>query len=195
MPSIAPSTALPGQSRSGSDRLAKNLGYLSIALGVAELIAPRPICRAIGLNGLENVIRSYGVREVATGVAILASHDPTPWIWGRVAGDIADLATVATGLQNRHGNNTDRTLMALAGLAAVTAVDVLCASRLAAGKGSRTTALMDYNHRSGFPSGVQRTHGAARNVKIPEDMRPPRMLRPDWFADKRRRRPPTRAAG
>jgi hypothetical protein len=188
MQSIAPATALRGQSRSASDRLAKTLGYLSIALGMAELIAPRRICRAVGLNGLEKVVQSYGVREVATGAAILASHDPTPWIWGRVAGDMADIATVATGLQNRQNGSTDRTLMALAGLAAVTAVDVLCASRLANEKGNRTTARADYTQRSGFPAGVQRAHGAARGIKIPEDMKAPRMLRPEWFAEQRQRR-------
>src|SRR3954451_8732638 len=97
--SLVPKTALRGRSKSSHDKLARNLGYLSIALGVAELLAPRALCRAIGLNGLEPVVRAYGARELATGVAILASHDPAPWIWARVAGDLGDIATVATGFR------------------------------------------------------------------------------------------------
>src|SRR3569833_4361332 len=95
---IAP-TALRGRSQSTHDRMAKGLGYLSIALGVAELVAPRAVCRAAGLNGMERLVRSYGAREIATGVAILTSHNAAPWIWGRVAGDMADIATVATGIR------------------------------------------------------------------------------------------------
>jgi hypothetical protein len=64
------------------DEVARGLGYFSIALGVAELSAPGAICRAAGIAGQEGVVRAYGTREIATGVAILASHDPTPWIWG-----------------------------------------------------------------------------------------------------------------
>src|SRR4051812_11982485 len=94
MPSSVPQTALHGQSRSSNDRLARGLGYFSIAIGLTELFAPRALCRAIGLDGHERLVRAYGVREVATGVAILMSHDATPWIWGRVAGDAADIATV-----------------------------------------------------------------------------------------------------
>src|SRR3977135_2993885 len=101
--SLVPRTALRGGSQSSHAKLAKTLGYFSIALGATELLAPRALCRAIGLNGLEPVVRAYGAREVATGVAILTSHDPAPWIWARVAGDMADIATVATGFQQDDG--------------------------------------------------------------------------------------------
>src|SRR4030088_921667 len=97
--SLVPRTALRGGSQSSHDKLAKTLGYFSIALGATELLAPRWRGRAIGVKGLEPVVRVYGAREVATGVAILTSHDPAPWIWARVAGDMADIATVATGFQ------------------------------------------------------------------------------------------------
>src|ERR1041385_4866824 len=119
---IVPRTAIRGQSRSNQDRLAKNLGYFSIALGMVELLGPRALCNAIGLRGMVPVVRAYGAREVATGVAILTSHDPEPWIWARVAGDVADIATVATGLQ-QDNDRTENNVMALAALAAVTAVD------------------------------------------------------------------------
>jgi hypothetical protein len=177
MHSLAQTTALRGQSRSGRDEMAKGLGYLSIALGVAELLAPRAVCKAVGVTGMESVVRAYGAREIATGVAILASHDPEPWIWGRVAGDMADIATVATGLRQDNPRK-DNTVLALAVLTAVTAVDVACASALGTQKGNRKTAIADYSDRSGFPHGLQAARGAAQDFEVPADMRTPELLRP-----------------
>ena len=71
------------------DETARGLGYFSIALGIAELTMPQAIRRAAGIEAPDALVRGYGVREMATGVAILMSHDATPWIWGRVAGDCA----------------------------------------------------------------------------------------------------------
>jgi hypothetical protein len=184
MHSLVSKTALRGQSLSGHDKLARNLGYFSIALGVAELLAPRALCNAIGLKGMESVVRAYGAREVATGVAILASHDPAPWIWARVAGDMADIATVATGIQQDNAKRENTTL-ALGALAGVTIVDVICASGLSAKKGDRKTALADYSDRSGFPQGLSAAMGAARDFRVPEDMRVPALLRADTFERRR----------
>jgi len=177
MPSSVRPTALPGRSQSSADRLASKLGYLSLALGAAELVAPRAICRALGLRGLEPVVRAYGAREIANGMAILTSHDPEPWVWARVAGDLADVATVATGLRPDN-RKRDTNVLALAGLLAVTAIDVACARSLGAGKGDRSTATADYSYRSGFPKGLNAARGAAKDFKVPEDMRIPPLLRP-----------------
>jgi hypothetical protein len=177
MHSVVPRSALRGRSQSSHDKLATSLGLFSIALGVAELLAPRAVCRAAGIEGLEKVIQAYGAREIATGVAILTSHDPEPWIWARVAGDVADIATVATGLRQDNARK-DNNVVALATLVAVTAVDVVCASGLTAEKGGRRTAIADYNDRSGFPKGLQASRGAARDFKVPKDMRIPDLLRP-----------------
>jgi hypothetical protein len=177
MPNLIPQTARQGRSQSGNNLLAKNLGYFSIALGVAELLAPRVVCRAAGITGLEPLIQTYGAREIATGVAILTSHDPEPWIWGRVAGDMADLATVATGLGDDN-NRRENSMLTLAALAAVTLVDVVCASGLTGEKGGRTTAIADYSRRSGFPQGLRATRGAAQNFNVPADFRIPELLRP-----------------
>ena len=176
-------TALPGRSQSSHDRTARRLGYFSIALGVAELVAPGAICRAAGVKGLESVVRGYGAREIATGVAILGSHDPEPWIWTRVAGDLADIATVAAGTR-QDDKSKARSTFALATLAAVTLVDLACASGLQSEKGSRTTARQNYSHRSGFPRGLRAARGAARNFQVPNDMRTPELLRP-WGIHRR----------
>lgn len=170
-------SALPGRSQSPNDRLARGLGYVSIALGVAELVAPAAICRAAGMRDLETVVRSYGAREIATGVAILGSHDPEPWIWTRVAGDLADIATVAAGAQ-QDSHSRGRSAFALATLGAVALVDLACATGLQSEKGNRRTATRDYSYRSGFPRGLQAARGAARDFQVPPDMRTPELLRP-----------------
>src|SRR4051812_11226866 len=177
MHDVARRTARSGRSQSTYGTLARGLGYFSIALCVAELVAPGAVCRVAGVRGVEPIIRGYGAREIATGVAILTSHDPEPWIWARVAGDVADMATVATGVQ-QDSDSSSRSTLALATLAAVTLIDLSCASGLNMEKGSRRTAIRDYSARSGFPHGLPASRGKARDFEIPGDMRTPELLRP-----------------
>jgi len=176
---LAP-TAMKGRSRSTHDAMARGLGYFSIALGITELFAARALCRSLGMEGNENLIKAYGAREVATGVAILASHDPTPWIYGRVAGDALDIATVATALrgENPKQNNV---IAALGALAGVTALDLVCAVNLTTEKGGQKTAIADYSNRTGFPKPPASMAGAARDFEVPRDMRVPDSLRGDLF--------------
>jgi hypothetical protein len=162
MGNLVPRTALPGQSRSSHDRLAAGLGYFSIALGMVELFAPRLVCRAAGMDGEDRLVQAFGAREIANGVAILASHDATPWLWGRVAGDALDIATVLANPGD--GVIKDNKVWAAAALLGVTALDVACAMGLVSEKGSSKTARADYHDRSGFPQGPTKARGAARNI-------------------------------
>lgn len=113
------------QGRDGA--LARGLGWFSIAFGMAELVAPRAITRALGLRGQEGLVQAYGLREIGTGIGILTAADPAPWIWGRVGGDALDLATVAGGLGSSKRGGA---LLALAALGGVAAVDVACGRQL-----------------------------------------------------------------
>jgi hypothetical protein len=113
--------------------LARNIGWFSIALGVAEVAAPDRIGGYLGMEDREGLIRAYGVREIAKGLGILSGRRPEGWMWGRVAGDALDLATLAVGLRDnpRRGN----VLKAMGAVAGVTALDVVCARQLnASGK-------------------------------------------------------------
>jgi hypothetical protein len=162
---------------SGHERLARGLGLFSIGLGLAEVLAPHGLCRALGMQGSENLVRTYGAREIATGVAILASHDPTPWIWGRVAGDALDLATLAAahrGDNPKQGN----LLLAAAAVAGVTALDIVCAQGLTAEQRPAPTGTWDYGDRTGFPKPPRAMRGAASDFEVPTDFRIPRPLRP-----------------
>jgi hypothetical protein len=175
MQNSVPRTALPGRSQSSLDVMSKGLGYFSLALGLAELAAPGGVCRAAGLDGHRSLVRAYGAREIANGVAILASHDATPWVWGRVAGDVADIATVVACMRgdNPRKGNAGVTLAALLG---ITALDVFCAGGLTAEKGGPETARADYHDRSGFPQGPTAARGAARNRAISHDGDAPNRL-------------------
>jgi hypothetical protein len=109
--------------------LANGLGWFSIGLGLYELLAPKHLGRTLGMEDKAALLQAYGAREIATGLGILANRRPTEWVWGRVAGDFVDLATLTPGLDGdnpRRGNVT----LAMAAVAGVTLLDVLCAKQL-----------------------------------------------------------------
>jgi hypothetical protein len=157
--------------------VAKGLGWFSIGLGLVELLAPRAVTRTLGLHGQETLVRAYGARELATGVAILMSHDPTPWIMGRVGGDALDLATLAAGFS---GDNPKKANLgvATAAVVGVTLVDVACANGLMAEKRLSAPGEFDYSDRTGFPRPPAAMRGAAKDFRTPGDFRIPDPLRP-----------------
>ena len=76
------------------ERLATALGWFSLALGATELIAPRSLARAVGIpDANTSTIRAFGVREVASGLAILARPDRPGLVWSRVGGNAIDICT------------------------------------------------------------------------------------------------------
>jgi hypothetical protein len=150
--------AYPDMSRAhAADTLARGLGWFSIALGLAELFMTRSVARATGMQGRENLLRSYGAREIAQGIGILLARDRTPWVWGRVAGDVLDIATLAAG-SNRNA------AAAIAAVAGVTAVDVYTANALQRNR-HRLRPYYDYSMRSGFPRRPAEMRGVGRDFK------------------------------
>ena len=91
---------------------------------------PLPRNRA---EGREALIRAYGAREIATGLAILSTHDATAWVWGRVGGDALDLMALTAGLRDGK-ERAANVALAVAAVAAVTMLDVICAKGLPAEK-------------------------------------------------------------
>jgi hypothetical protein len=109
-------------------RLARALGWFSLGLGAAELVAPKMLCRSLDVDCDERLVQAFGAREVAAGIGILSQRNPTPWLWGRVAGDAMDLGTLSAAF----GRSRRRGMMALAigSVVGVTVLDVLCTIRL-----------------------------------------------------------------
>ena len=106
------------------DPLAQFLGWFSMGLGLAQLTAPKTMCKLVGANGeglSPSVMRAMGGRELAQGTAILVRPRPTMWLWSRVAGDALDLSLLAlVAVKNRRL----RTAFAVANVVAVTIPDV-----------------------------------------------------------------------
>jgi hypothetical protein len=114
--------------------LARQIGWFSIALGVAEIVAAGRLAEALGMDEKEDLFRLYGVREIAQGVAVLSQRRPLVPMWVRVAGDFLDLGTLATGLDEDNPHR-DRVAAAMLAVAGVTALDVICARQLARARG------------------------------------------------------------
>ncbi len=109
-------------------QIARGLGWLSIGLGLAEVAMPRKMANALGVAGGERLIRVFGLREIASGVMILSQNRRAPWLWARVAGDALDIG--ALGVAMRSSNRRGAVGAAIAGVAAITALDVICGGQL-----------------------------------------------------------------
>jgi hypothetical protein len=172
---IARSKGDPKVLRSGpsslgaADRLAKALGWFSIGLGVAELIAPERFTGALGMEGKEGLVRAFGMREIGHGVVTL-SPDKHFGLWSRVAGDGLDIATLLTAM--RHDNpKRDNVGVALAAVLGVTLLDVIGAQGVSARHSRSGGRRRSYRDRTGFPQGVHSARGAAKDFQTPPDMR------------------------
>src|SRR3954470_10879081 len=117
----------------GQLRLARGLGWFSIGLGLAEVLAPGGLAKMIGVPERRALFRALGFREIASGVAILTQRKPAPGLWSRVGGDAMDLALLGAAMGSRRANK-GRLAGAVAAVAGVTALDVIC-SRQISGRG------------------------------------------------------------
>jgi uncharacterized membrane protein len=115
-----------------SERLAIGLGWFSLALGVAEVVAPRGVARLIGArptDTTESTVRAFGFREIASGIAILREPDRARWMWSRVSGDAVDLSFLGAAMAS-DGSDRGRLIAATAAVAGVTVLDILAARAL-----------------------------------------------------------------
>ncbi|HEX6107291.1 MAG TPA: SRPBCC family protein [Gemmatimonadales bacterium] len=139
-------TSREEESQGGGTGLAKALGWFSLALGVAELAAPRGIARLIGVDDDDDnrrLLQALGARELATGLAILAQPDRPTWLWARVGGDVLDLAVLGSKLKSEESDR-GRVTAAAAAVLGVTALDILAGQRLSArANGGRQALVTD----------------------------------------------------
>lgn len=120
------------RNRDTTEQLALGLGWFSIGLGLAELLAPRSVAQLVGMrNASTSVLRAFGVREIGAGLAILNEPDRPAWLWSRVAGDAVDASYLASGL-NDDDNDSNAIAVAMAAVLGVTALDVMVAQQLQA---------------------------------------------------------------
>ncbi|ATQ73586.1 cyclase/dehydrase [Massilia violaceinigra] len=104
-------------------RLGIALGWLSIGLGLAGLMAPRFMARAAGMPDWPHVMRVVGMRELVSGVGLLNRPHDQLWRWSRVMGDAMDLGIVGVAAIHPYANRRRLASTALA-LASVGALDL-----------------------------------------------------------------------
>ena len=135
-----------GLQRSGlmnmnEEQLARGLGWFSIGLGLAEVLAPRGIAKIAGVRGNTGLIRLFGLREIAHGVAIfMQGKRPAAAVWSRVAGDALDLAALGAAFASPNSNK-GRVAFATANVLAVSALDVICAQQLSSNDSTTTGGM------------------------------------------------------
>jgi uncharacterized membrane protein len=83
-----------------------------------------------------NTMFAIGVREIASGVGILTRERPAGPVWGRVGGDVMDLALLGHALRSDQSRKR-RVVAATAVVAGVTVLDVMAGQALARGPGGR----------------------------------------------------------
>jgi uncharacterized membrane protein len=134
--SLDPARSNGGQQNTGTaggeERLAKALGWFSLGLGLAQIAAPESVARWIGVREDDDniaMLRTVGLREIASGFGILTRPRPTGWLWSRVAGDVMDLALLSSAL-NASGVEKERVSAATAAVVGITALDLLASERV-----------------------------------------------------------------
>jgi uncharacterized membrane protein len=126
----------PQPTSSKGQGLAGVLGLFGLGLGLVQVLAPRQLLEFVGVrpdDNRVNFIRLVGLRELMSGAGILLNPDPKAknnWVWGRVAGDAMDIASISA-VMNARGSDQGRLGAVLAAVAGVTAMDVLAGRQLA----------------------------------------------------------------
>lgn len=123
------------------DALAQVLGWFSIALGAAEVVAPAAMSRLIGIREDEQtttLVRAMGAREIGHGIAILTRPGSAGPVWSRVAGDAVDLAFLGSRYSADYVDQR-RLMIAGAAVLGVTALDVITAQRMGDGASAGDT--------------------------------------------------------
>lgn len=123
----APSHAPPDMTFAPGNGLSHFMGWFSIGLGALELAAPHLVCNLVGVRR-RGLVRLFGIREIANGIAVLSSGRPIVPMWARVAGDALDLAALGEAMiENNHEERVRASRAAIA-VAGVTALDVMAAT-------------------------------------------------------------------
>ncbi len=106
-----------------AEPLARAYGWLSIAVGLAELAAPGALGRSLGLEERRAPVRASGLREILDESSLVQAGRQMA-LGGRVASDLLDMAEVAPVLLTRNGPRRDAAI-ALVALGGITLLDAI----------------------------------------------------------------------
>ena len=112
-------------------KVAQGLGVFSIGLGLMEVLSPGKLESMLGIQHKRTLLRSFGMREIGSGGAILMDPSDSKRVWSRVGGDALDIAALVAAMPKSYRRNG--VIFALANVLAVTGVDIWCAMELQKG--------------------------------------------------------------
>ena len=118
--SVSPGTAL-----------AIGLGVFSLVLGAAEVARTK---RTAKISGVDKkylpVVRAFGLREIVSGVGLLASKNKKPWLISRVVGDALDSAFLGYAYYNeRRPDSRKKIVKAFLAISPIVLADVFAVTR------------------------------------------------------------------
>ena len=125
-----------GRSEKETDvQVAHGLGWTSVAIGLAELAAPRQVEALLGLEDRRErrgILRVLGLRELMHGFSLLTEDKPgaamRSAVWSRVAGDVLDTALL--GVAGLKTKNPGRFAAVAASVMVIGLLDAVWATRL-----------------------------------------------------------------
>lgn len=147
-------------------KMAQRLGWLSIGLGVVQLLLPGPLSRTLGTPTARGLVRWCGLREVVTGVGLLKTEHPKPWVQARIGGDALDLACLGGAIL--VGEKPVSAMLAAGAVAGITSLDRSCEQGLS--QEDHPVRIYDYSDRSGFPKSPDKMRGKASEASKITDM-------------------------
>lgn len=113
-----------------SPQLSFMIGQTAIGLGLWGLLFPKSVKRTLGVESSPPVVQAlFGARELWTGFTLAGDPTKSGMLWARVAGDICDIAVLAS-LDKPENPKRGNAKAALGFVLAVTALDLVTAVRM-----------------------------------------------------------------
>jgi hypothetical protein len=169
------------------ERLSWALGWASVGIGLAELTFPERLSRVLGAPRRSGrmLMRSLGLREVASGLGLLLQPHRREWLWTRLVGDALDLTLLAVSFRQPRANKFWQGAIT-AGALGWTLVDVYAAVKRNAPllRSGAVTPSLGMDAGSSGPAESWRGSGLAEDVGVndrrgeesePEEVRQRRM--------------------
>lgn len=159
----------------GDIRLTRALGWFSVGLGLAQVLAPRSVGRFVGLDDPDEHVGTIrylcGFRELAVGAALLTRAKPAVFVANRVVGDVLDLGLLA-GVMRNDRNDHARAARATAAVLGVMALDILNTIQLSRDVDAQRASASEHdplNFRLAEPTGGDAVLQATVTVNRPPE--------------------------
>jgi uncharacterized membrane protein len=161
------SQRLSGKGKGARDdvqRLDQALAFFSIGLGLLELLAPRRLGRLTGAGDHAALFRLCGLREIASGVALLSPKAARFAAMSRQAGDAMDLVLLGAAFGSRDARPA-RLALATTTVLGVAAIDAYAARRHSGTEPAATAAPVPVSVSIAINSTPEKLYAFWRDVE------------------------------